>query len=88
MKCLACVKTISSSLLITFFVITLTASFAAAVQPECQKIEICHKPEYITIILEVETGVNGQDKCIDSDGLADHLGHGDTVGPCVTSPAN
>lgn len=88
MKVVSFEKLIGANLLMAFFVVSLTATFAFAVQPECEKVEICHKPEYITIILEVETGVNGQDKCVDDNAINDHLGHGDTLGPCVTSPAN
>jgi hypothetical protein len=36
------------------------------------KISICHKP----------TENNAQTLCIGLDGLADHIGHGDYVGPC------
>ena len=88
MKGVSLKKLIGGNLLTTFCVISLTATFAFAVQQECEKVELCHQPEYITIILEVTTGVNGQNICVDDIAINDHLGHGDALGPCVTSPAN
>lgn len=89
-------KVLGCYLLVAVFAIGLTATFAIAAK-DCStlvcndnQVLICHNPDNYTVSEpeEVPDQVLGKCMCVANEAIDTHLGHGDYLGECVSSPTN
>lgn len=95
-RAISLAKALGCYLLVAVFAVGLTVDFAIAAK-DCStlvcndnQVLICHVTDNNTVSEpeEVPDQVQGKCMCVANEAIDSHLGHGDYLGECVSSPIN